>query len=869
MTTSPYATLLRLLLALTMLTGLSFWGGSVRNGFGDRFHPEQFTRTPFGMDPDTHEVYWLQPEARAAGLPEHSRVELLNGVAYTGLEQWNADIADVFPGESVQVGYLRTDGSRHSASIRLVARRAAPPGSHERALLWQRLVLFELLPLFCMFVGYWVVFVKPDEPIAWLLLALLSVPIVLYVRPDRDSGAWLYFREFYYLAFQSFGPALLLPFGIYFPERSRIDRRAPWLKWVVLAPLTACASLGFYQTYARLALGGVPPAWIAFIHWASHIANWLSLLCVLLYLLLVADKVRTASSQDARRRLRVLLTGTAIGLGAPLFVLQLMPALGYSPNHNDLWLRYLTGILFLLLPFTLAYTVVVQRAMDVRFLLRLGTRYALARASIWAVQALLLAILSYRLLVPLATETQIERSELVQIPIFLVLALGLRVLFRRRTQDWLDRRFFREAYDSERVFKELSDDVRRFTEIEPMLQTVSQRVSDTLHVAQIGFFLREGASYRLAGSTSGLAGSLQGAVFEERSSTIRNLMRAQGPVRLFREDADAWYFLAEPDERHVLDELGVELLLPIAGRNGLIGIMTLGGKQSEAAYTRSDIRMLQVLATQTGMAIEVSQLAHSLASAAAQRERMNREMEIAREVQERLFPQTLPQVSWGSIAGACRPAQEVGGDYYDVFALPHGRLGIAIGDVSGKGISAALLMASLRASLRSLMLDDPRNLARMMGKINDLVYEASAASKYASLFFCVLDPAEGSLRCVNAGHNPPVVLRRDATGAWRESRIEADGPVVGLLPIARYTEQSIQLAPGDLLLLYTDGISEAMTAEDVEWGEDGMIAAAAHTFDGTAKAAVDSILNAADRFTAGAPQHDDMTVLALKMNAAA
>jgi ABC-2 type transport system ATP-binding protein len=225
-------------------------------------------------------------------------------------------------------------------------------------------------------------------------------------------------------------------------------------------------------------------------------------------------------------------------------------------------------------------------------------------------------------------------------------------------------------------------------------------------------------------------------------------------------------------------------------------------------------------------------------------------MEIAREVQERLFPQQMPLFADASVAGACRPAQGVGGDYYDVFPLEDGRLGLAIGDVSGKGISAALLMASLRASLRGVTLDNPRDFAKLMDKVNRLVFEASADNRYATFFFCALHPVTHVLECVNAGHNAPLILRHNAEGVAEILRVEADGPVVGLLPLAPYTEQRIQLKPGDLLVTYTDGISEAMTHDDEEWGEDRMMAAAASApKDAKADQVLRTIFAQADKFT--------------------
>jgi sigma-B regulation protein RsbU (phosphoserine phosphatase) len=514
-------------------------------------------------------------------------------------------------------------------------------------------------------------------------------------------------------------------------------------------------------------------------------------------------------------------------------------------------------------PFTLAYVVLVQRAMDVRVILRAGTRYLMAKAFLAVLQVALVAVAVWLLLIPAMYKRQPGASALIEVLIFLAVVVAFRMGVRKQAQAWLDRRFFREAYNAEVVLNELSDEVRRFTETAPLLETVARRVAETLHVDQIAVMLRRGESFHLQ---QAIGVSMDGALtLTAQASSVRYLSSTNEPARLYRDDPDAWYLMAGLGERQVLDMVNAELLLPLPGRNRLMGVMALGPKRSEAAYTPADLHMLQTLATQTGLAIEIAELAHSLAAEAAQRERVNREMEIAREVQERLFPQEMPEIHGATIAGHCRPALGVGGDYYDVFALEDGRIGLAVGDVSGKGIAAALLMASLRASLRGVSLDTPRDFAKLMDKVNRLVYEASASNRYATFFFAAYDAKTRRLDCVNAGHNPPVVVRCSVDGAVEILRLEADGPVVGLLPFAPYTEQSLTLAPGDLLLLYTDGISEAMTDDDEEWGEERMIASTQLCRDKTANAALKDLFRDVDAFTAGAPQHDDMTVLVLKL----
>jgi sigma-B regulation protein RsbU (phosphoserine phosphatase) len=204
----------------------------------------------------------------------------------------------------------------------------------------------------------------------------------------------------------------------------------------------------------------------------------------------------------------------------------------------------------------------------------------------------------------------------------------------------------------------------------------------------------------------------------------------------------------------------------------------------------------------------------------------------------------------------------VGGDYYDFLELPDGRLGIAIGDVSGKGVGAALMMASLEASLRALasVVQDPADL---MARVNSLVCQASAANRYATLFYAEYDPATRRLTYVNAGHNPPIVLR-NCGGACQVLRLEAGGPVIGLLPQC-YERGVFSHEAGDLVVLFTDGVSESMNVRDEEWGEESLIELAKTCRGLPALEGMRRILTAAQAFAGSAPQHDDMTLVVLRV----
>jgi len=232
------------------------------------------------------------------------------------------------------------------------------------------------------------------------------------------------------------------------------------------------------------------------------------------------------------------------------------------------------------------------------------------------------------------------------------------------------------------------------------------------------------------------------------------------------------------------------------------------------------------------------------------------ELTSASRTQQRLYPQSLPPMDGLDYAGRCRAARGVGGDYYDFLELGPQRLGIAVGDVSGKGIFAGLLMAGLQARLQSLAPQHVADLAEMLERINRSTHSATDSNRYATLFYALYDGAERSLRYVNAGHDPPLLLRRGAPTL----RLEASGTAVGLLPDVRYVERTIELQPGDLLLAYTDGVTEALDPAGNELGAERLERWARRHDELSAAGMCDAILADVDRHVSGAPPIDDLTL---------
>jgi sigma-B regulation protein RsbU (phosphoserine phosphatase) len=231
------------------------------------------------------------------------------------------------------------------------------------------------------------------------------------------------------------------------------------------------------------------------------------------------------------------------------------------------------------------------------------------------------------------------------------------------------------------------------------------------------------------------------------------------------------------------------------------------------------------------------------------------------EVQQRFLQHWGPSIDTLDYSGQCRQMGEVGGDFYDFVSLPGDRLAVAIGDASGKGFAAALMIANVQSSLRTATLFAGNDRAAALEAVNRQLFGSSLASRYATLFYGTFDGAARTLHYVNAGHNPPMIIRRNGSIVW----LETGGAPVGLFPDSTYEEGTVQLHPGDLILAYTDGVVEALSPDDREWGTEGLRLAATGSNRESAEDTVGAILQAMRSFS-HERQTDDATVMVARVH---
>ncbi len=297
------------------------------------------------------------------------------------------------------------------------------------------------------------------------------------------------------------------------------------------------------------------------------------------------------------------------------------------------------------------------------------------------------------------------------------------------------------------------------------------------------------------------------------------------------------------------------MAVPLQTRESTIGLIYVDSQHVSRVFTPDDLSLLTVMANVAAIRIENARLAEAEAVSRL----MQRELSQAAEIQRGMLPAAAPQVEGAELAGFNAPCGAVGGDYYAFFSYGGRKGGVALGDVSGKGMPAALMMTALDARVRALA-EDLGDVGAFMTRLNKSTCVNCPGNRFITFFFCVLDASSGDLSFASAGHNPPLLMRASGAAEW----LEGGGPPLGILAKMSYGESKAHLDAGDILAIYSDGVTEAINSADEEFGEDRLVEVLHRTRDQPAEAIVLAIRNAVTQFAAGRAQSDDITLVVVK-----
>jgi phosphoserine phosphatase RsbU/P len=709
--------------------------------------------------------------------------------------------------------------------------------------------IVNLYPLAFLTVGLAVLFLRLDDPNAWLLALMFAgfIAIPNFGNSFLDVPTSLRpLATAYRAIFNNMAGAFFYFFFAIFPTQSPLDRRLPWLKWLALM-LGAALALPVLWASGGGALGGM------FVGYGHVLVLFFDYGLIVLGLVSLTWNAVSVDSAEARRKIRVILWGTLVGCVPATLELAASDFFGF---HITLWIVVTVVLLLWLFPLSFAYALIKHRVLEVPVLLQRGARYLLVQRGF----AVLLVLLSVGVTLAFALffARYLQPLTGVAVPggiglgtVFGTLLLWSGVQVHKDVGKRIDRAFFRNAYDARIILEDLLEKTRTATDRKELAALLEHHLRDALQPSSLVVYLEANDDQLLV-----MAGHAPAEfeVISATDATFGELVRHGRPWEVSRDGPNGG------PTRLSFGPLQADCLVPILGRDSrLVGLVVLGQRLSEEPYSSEDKHLLASVASQAGVALESIRLGEKVAERIEAERRTAQEMEFARQVQSRLFPQKLPAMKTLEYVGGCIPARTVGGDYYDFLELRPGRLALVLADIAGKGVSGALLMANLQANVRSqyaMAIDD---LPRLLASINRLFYESTDVASYATLFFADYDDSSRKLRYANCGHLPPLLLR--AGGSSPVEWLGSTSTVMGLFEAWHCEIAEVQLAPGDMLVLYTDGITEAANAHGEEFGECHLLDTLKSHSDLPVPLLLQAVVGAVQQFSGGSEQQDDITVV--------
>lgn len=561
--------------------------------------------------------------------------------------------------------------------------------------------------------------------------------------------------------------------------------------------------------------------------------------------------IKHAPNAYIKKQAEIMANGTVVGLSIPLMI-YFVPSLFLNKI-----LPYAEFSLLLLIfwPMTLAYVIVKHRFMDINVIVKRGAAYAIVSGIVIAIY--FLVVLGVGQLVLFLTGA---RSQLVAIIATLLIAALFNPL-KNRVQAFLDRRFYSSRFLQREAIRSFGHQLVNVVALETLVEALKTFLVEKLQIRPVALFMHaeNKPNWRVQLSSDMALRELP--EFKPTDKIIKLLQERQQLIDLSSLEEQAGEISVEENSR--LEKLQAELVLPILSKKNLTGLLTLGSKAGNEPYYKEDLELLATLGDQINIAFANALLTEKL----REQDRLKKELEVARRIQLSSLPQADPQIPGLQISGISIPALEVGGDYYDYLHFSDGRFGVVVGDVSGKGTSAALYMSQLKGMLQASA-KHHHSLRDLVIEVNALTFQNLTAQSYITLLCGAFDVTARKLSLVRAGHLP-LIHYAAAERVCRQ--LLPKGLGVGLEDghIFKNQLEEIELAfaPGDVFLFYTDGLSEARDRQGQEletaWMEN-IVRANGYT---SAQELREKIVAQLQQLTTTHASPDDMTLIVVKANA--
>ncbi|MCI0512064.1 SpoIIE family protein phosphatase [candidate division KSB1 bacterium] len=661
-----------------------------------------------------------------------------------------------------------------------------------------------------------------------------------------------------FVAWEFFFPQLLL-LALFFPRpcvRTRLHR----LIWLIFLPqllhlllilmfqsseeillLNSVFDLPLFEEWLQpLALLGTLLVNLGAYFFEIHDTLFTLVNCcyVVLALGIMLRNYRSTGEQALPGQNKLVLGGIIASVG--LYTLAFLFPKIFQVHLNTMVPHLLTMLALSVGMSALAWAIIRYQFLDIQFFIRKSIIFSMGSA----------LLIGCYLLLYNYTKEHFAQPLRFQLPIFEIIFLIFAAVFFQPILSFLEnlveKYFVKSSIDYQDILHDLSQDILSISTLEQLNQKIVNPLKET--------FLLESVYLILQKSPGNF--SLEGVASENNFNLLRNhplieqLLKSNTPVSMEAIDLE----LAQPPDLLPLRKLKVALLVPLVHRGDLDGILCLGRKLTHADFTTEEKTLLSILATQIAIAFENSKLYQEKLA----KRHIDEEMSIAREIQRMLLPQQFPREARFEISAINIPSQEIGGDYYDFIQFDSQHVGLAIGDIAGKGIPGSLLMSNLQATFRAAaqISQDP---SAVMNLINKQITRTTTPEKYATFFYGIFNAEKYLLTYTNAGHNLPLIIRADQTiNLLKESDL-----IIGVDEHVNYRQTQIRLRPGDFLICYTDGVTEALNSQLIEFGEERFYKLLLHENWSSAQELRNYIYETVHEYMLGTKQYDDLTLVIL------
>lgn len=711
-----------------------------------------------------------------------------------------------------------------------------------------------LTALFWMLIGFIVLSAKPDGRVHryFYFIAVLAVFTSFNVHLPIYGDYFNYFQRtgftgliilFFFLAGVSYSPFLLNYFFWNFPAQFFFARKSWVRKTMIIIPsiVLLLMTILFILIYFRL------------IHERSflffeYFYYFISLANVAAFIALIVQ-YRNIESKEKRKPILLMLVAMAFGFAVTIYVARIAPAISDTLFNSPEY--YMPIILIAVVPLVFAYAIFKYQLMDVSVVVKNTIIYGTATATVAVIYFFVIYVAGRSI----SSFLGVENQGIIAGVFFIIFAFVFQST-KDKFQDFLTKRFYPEQFAHQKVLVDLSNELSTAVGLDNIIKLLKNSFVDALKIKTFGVMIRDKNGTLVLVDSVGMSNE-KCVIMETR---IAQFLKEKFLITKYPsiEQADFKVVFPNAKAERLISE-GVYTIIPMMVKSKIVGLLLFGLKHSGSHFAGKDLELLWAAANQAAISIENARLYKS----EVEKQKIERDLDLARKIQQGLLPQCIPDMNGLDLCGEMIPAMQVGGDYFDLIQISDSKLFVVVGDVSGKGLSASLYMTKLQTMIK-LNCTENKSPKEILIDVNRRIYQEMEKNWFVTITLALFDTEKRILKFCRAGHMPVLQATNDTVQAYRTQGLGV-GIERGIVFEKSLVEEEVKLSPGQIYAFFTDGVTEAMNEQNELFGDENLNVILKNKSKARSSDIVNEIWSSVKTFRGEAEVNDDMTMVVVKV----